>query len=58
MRVRFVGNVYDGGKEYKAGEIYDIPEEDVKRFGDLVEVLKEIDTPPVDKMVHKPERKK
>jgi hypothetical protein len=58
MKVRFIGNVYDGGKEYKAGEVYDISEEDVKRFGDLIEVLKDLETPQVDKMVHKPERKK
>ena len=59
MKVRFNGNIFVRGQDFKAGEIYVIDDELAKWLEGFYEVVedKAIEEPPKDKMVKTSKKK-
>jgi hypothetical protein len=60
MKVRFNGNIFVRGQDFKAGEVYVIDDdlaEWLQGFYEIVEEDKAIEEPPKDKMVKSTKKK-
>ena len=59
MKVRFKGNIFVRGQDFRAGEVYEIDDELAKWLEGFYEVIeeKEIEKPEKDKMIKTSKKK-